>query len=144
MAKGCGCALLILLVAGVAIWFLVRDAGGGIAKRAEATRAEGQKHGAGLDEKGCLDESIERHRKPENQNLTASLHEGFLLQGCLEGSRATPGFCDGVPSGTNPIEGGLWLAARCKAAGLSDTYCSGLFKAVMYFCISPEHQHKKS
>ena len=144
MAKGCGCALLILLMTAGAIWFLSRGTGKSIAKRAEATRAEGQKHGAGLDEKGCLDEAIERYRKPENQNFTSSLHEGLALQGCLETSRATPGFCDGVPSGTNPIEGGLWLAARCKEAALSDLYCTGVFKAVMYFCASPEHQHKNS
>jgi hypothetical protein len=143
MAKGCGWALFLLLVTAAALWFLSRGTGADIAKGARAARAEGRKHGAGLDEKGCLDESLERYKKPENQSFTSSLHEGIVLQGCLERSRSTPGFCDGVPSGTNPVEGGLWLAARCKEVGLSVSSCSGIFKPVMYFCSSPDHRHKK-
>jgi hypothetical protein len=142
MAKGCGCALLILLVAGIVIWALTRDMGSKLHKQVDTVRLEGQKRGAGLDEKGCLAQAIEIHKKPENQNFAFSLHEGLSFYGCLETAKPTADFCQGVPDGKTPFQGGIWEATRCKAAGFNDIYCASIFKQLIYYCATPERQKK--
>ncbi|MGH9931170.1 MAG: hypothetical protein ACREA9_18330 [Pyrinomonadaceae bacterium] len=127
--------LLVLLVvgvigAGVYWWSNNKDA---LIAKGKAVVAEGQEAGRQTDNQGCVDQAITRYKS--EPGFTNGISTSVFMQSCLQVSRPTPGFCDGVPKETEFIKSGQWQLAQCERVGLSaDQYCRQLFQTVERFC----------
>ena len=93
---------------------------------------EGSVFGKSADNQGCLDEALSRYK--QNKGFGGGISTGLFLTGCLEASRATPGFCDDVPKPTEFIRSAHWQINKCEEAGLPDQYCRQLFSQVQQYC----------
>lgn len=96
--------------------------------------AEGKAFGNKTDNQGCIDESVLRY-KQKSSGVLHAFSTGLFMQGCLETSRTTPGFCDRVPVGdmNKVIE---WRTAQCQHYDLAnDANCEKfLFTHIVIFC----------
>lgn len=101
--------------------------------KAKALVEEGQDAGRQTDNQGCVDQALARYKKAPG--FTNGISSGIFMESCLRVSRATPGFCDGVPRETEFIKSANWQQAECERVGLSsDQYCRQLFQGVERFC----------
>jgi len=94
---------------------------------------EGRAFGRTSNSRGCLTESIERHRR------AASFGELFavnlFLRGCLDVAPPTEGFCDGVPRPFEFTRTAEWGHEQCRTHGLSvERQCGQLFAQVQQYC----------
>ena len=127
--------LIVLLVigvigAGLYWWSNNKDA---LMAKAKALVEEGQDAGRQTDNQGCVDQALARYKKAPG--FTNGISSGIFMESCLRVSRATPGFCDGVPRETEFIKSANWQQAECERVGLSsDQYCRQLFQGVERFC----------
>lgn len=122
---------VIAVVAGAAFWWSRnKDAViGGI--KAEA--AEGRELGRTTDNQGCVDQSILRYKK--EPGFTKLIAATLYMRSCLDVSRATPGFCDEVPSHSEFTKSARWRVAQCAKVDLAgDNYCQQLFAPIEDFC----------
>ena len=127
--------LLVVLIVGavVAGYFVVRRYGPGLVEAGKQTFAEGAEYGKRTDNEGCLNEAAAR--QSHVQGMTDMIRNGVFMQACLEASRPTPGFCDGVPRQTEFMKAIGWQAQQCKRFGLKpEQQCSQLFQGVQRFC----------
>ena len=116
--------------AGFYWWSHNRDA---LFARAKAVLEAGQTAGRLTDNKGCVDQSVTRYKA--GPGLTSGISTGIFMQSCLESSRPTPGFCDGVPKMTDFVKVGPWRRSKCESVGLgSDPFCQSIFQGVEHFC----------
>jgi hypothetical protein len=59
----------------------------------------------------------------------------IFLRTCLESSKPTGGFCEGVPETTEFMKSAEWQAEQCHRVDLAkDSYCRQLFQPVQQFC----------
>lgn len=93
---------------------------------------EGEKFGRMNDNQGCLDEALSRYRL--HTGIGGSISTSLFLKTCLDNSRPTPGFCDGVPKPPDFIRGAQWESMKCEEAGLRDQGCPQLFAQVQQYC----------
>jgi hypothetical protein len=127
--------LIVLLVigvigAGLYWWSNNKDA---LMAKAKALVEEGQDSGRQTDNQGCVDQAVARYKR--DPGFTNGISSGIFMESCLRVSRATPGFCDGVPRETEFIKSANWQQAECERVGLSsDQYCRQLFQGVERFC----------
>src|SRR2546422_10133064 len=84
------------------------------------------------DNQGCLTEAFPRYK--QSRGLSTAISTQLFLQGCLQASHQTPGFCDGVPKPTDFIKGGLWQKQQCAHNDLRDSYCPQIFAQVQSYC----------
>ena len=127
--------LLVLLVVGgaVAVFLLARTYGPGLVEAGKQTYSEGVEYGRRTDNEGCLNEAAARHARAEG--FTDMVRNGIFMQVCLENSRPTPGFCDGVPGPLEVMKGVTWQHQQCKRFGLTpEQQCGQLFQGVQRFC----------
>lgn len=127
--------LLVLLVlgAGVAIFFLARTYGPGLVEAGKQTYEEGVEYGRRTDQEGCLNEAVARHARAEG--LTDMVKNTVFMRSCLEASRPTPGFCDGVPGRLEFMKSIGWQQQQCRRYGLTqEQQCGQLFQQVQQFC----------
>ena len=127
--------LLVLLIvgAGVAVFFLARTYGPGLVEAGQQTYNEGVEYGRRTDNEGCLNEAAARQARVEG--LTDMVRNGIFMQTCLEASRPTAGFCDGVPRQTEFMKAIAWQQQQCQRYGLPpEKQCSQLFSQVQQFC----------
>lgn len=127
--------LLVLLVIGgaVAVYFLARTYGPGLVQAGKQTFDEGVAYGQRTDQQGCLDESVARHQRAEG--FTDMVKVGVFMRACLESSKPTPGFCDGVPGRLEFMKSIAWQQQQCRHYGLSpERQCGQLFQQVQQFC----------
>src|SRR5215216_5857825 len=129
-----GLVLLVLIVgAGVAGFFVVRRYGPGLVEAGKQTFNEGVEYGRGTDNEGCLNEAVTRQARAEG--LTDMIKNSVFMRSCLEASRPTPGFCDGVPRQTEFMKAVGWQQRQCQRYGLSpEKQCGQLFQQVQQFC----------
>jgi hypothetical protein len=107
---------------------------------AQKTYAEGRDYGGRTDNEGCLTESITRHK--QSQGFGDLIKTNVFLSSCLDTSRATPGFCEGVPKRTEFINSAKWQVGQCSKYGLStENQCGQLFAAVQKYC---EERHSET
>ena len=132
-----GGVLLVMLVALVAAGvYFVKKYGAPLVEQGKQVMEEGEAYGRRSDNEGCLLEGISRHKTADG--FTELIKANLFLRGCLEGSRPTPGFCDGVPGRTEFIKSAQWQVDECKRHGLStDRQCQQIFQQVQQFCESP-------
>ena len=119
--------LLVVGVVGAGVWWWMRNKDG---LRAVAT--EGKEFGKTTDNQGCVDEAVKRYKKDPGF-LAAFANQGFL-NGCLEVSHPTIGFCENIPLGDFK-KMGEWRESQCTRYDLrSGRDCQALVMPVAMFC----------
>ena len=136
---GVGCGLLlvgaIVVVIGiVALNYLEKTLGEGMQKH----ETEGREFGRTVDQEGCMTEGIRRSKAIALLDLGDSIALSTYVDACLEVSRPTAKFCDGVPSFWSMKEND-WGAALCRKAGVDPerTACLLVTKRKHQFCSKP-------
>ena len=127
--------LLVLLVvgAGVALYFLARAYGPGLLEAGKQTYGEGVEYGRRTDDEGCLNEAVARQARADG--FAELIKNNVFMRACLEASRPTPGFCDAVPRQTEFMKAIAWQQQQCQRYGLSaEQQCGQLFGQVQQFC----------
>jgi len=148
MSSGVKAIVIVTVLLGLLIVGFLAIAGAGaywfsqnkdkLVEGAKKSVNEGTTVGKETDNQGCVDEALTRHKN--DHGFTASIANGLFLQGCLQASRPTTGFCDAVPPVNEFTKSVQWRMQRCSDAGLSDQYCGNLFGQVQTFC---ESQRKR-
>jgi len=129
-------AIVIGLVAGGAWWWW-RENSAQLVEAGKAAVLEGRKTGADLDEHGCVAQAVGRHgAEPAKLSLSTSIPNNLFLSACLHSSKASPGFCDGIPSDDEPVSSALWATRKCASLGFSDSYCPRLVGRIASYCSS--------
>jgi len=119
-----------LVLAGV---YVVRTYGPGLVETTKQGAEEGGTFGQGTDNEGCVSESLTRHQSA--QGIGEMIKANIFLRSCLETSRATPRFCEGVPGRLEFVKSAQWQADQCKSRGHQDgAACKQVFKHVQEFC----------
>ncbi len=128
-----GLLLVLVVVTVVTGFFVVSRYGPGLVEAGKQTFTEGVEYGQRTDNEGCLNEAAARHARVEG--FTDMVRNGVFMQACLEASRPTPGFCDGVPRQTELMKSVGWQHQQCKRFGLKpEQQCGQLFQGVQRFC----------
>jgi hypothetical protein len=128
-----GLLVVLLVLAVVGTFFVVRRYGPGLVESGKQTFTEGVEYGQRTDNEGCLNEAAARQARVEG--FTDMVRNGIFMQSCLEVSRPTPGFCDGVPRQLEIMKGVTWQHQQCKRFGLKpEQQCGQLFQGVQRFC----------
>jgi len=129
-------AIVVVLVvvgvvgAGVFWWMRNKDA---LMGRAKEIVAEGKDFGSHSDNQGCVDESLSRYKK--DPGFGSVISNSIFMKTCLAESKSTPGFCDGVPRGTEFMKAAEWRIAQCRHYDLqNDQYCQQLWQPVQNYC----------
>jgi hypothetical protein len=127
--------VLVLLVvgvvgAGVFWWMRNKDA---VVGRLKEVSTEGKDFGSHSDNKGCVDETMSRYKR--EPGFTKAISDSIFMRTCLDASKPTAGFCDGVPGRTEFIKTGQWRVEQCDQYDLrNDQYCQQLFQPVQDYC----------
>jgi hypothetical protein len=128
-----GLVLVLLVAAVVAGFFVVRRYGPGLVEAGKQTFTEGAEYGQRTDNEGCLNEAAARQARIDG--FTDMVKNSVFLRACLEASRPTPGFCDGVPRRGEFMKAIGWQAQQCQRFGLKpEQQCGQLFQQVQHFC----------
>ncbi|HET6763390.1 MAG TPA: hypothetical protein VFH27_06950, partial [Longimicrobiaceae bacterium] len=132
---GCGALLLMSIVigGGCAYWFTKH--GDELMAGASRAEREGLTAAKSTDEKGCL--ALAEARIERDGAIRGAVRNGVFIDGCLRGSRETPGFCDGVPPADDFTGSTAWLRMRCQAVSLNpaaNARCQVLSQGVQRFC----------
>jgi hypothetical protein len=128
-----GLLLFLTVVAVVAGYVVVSRYGPGLMEAGQKTFNEGAEYGQRTDNEGCLNEAAARQARVEG--FSDMIKNGIFMEVCLESSRPTPGFCDGVPRQTEFMKAITWQHQQCKRFGLKpEQQCTQLFQGVQRFC----------
>ena len=134
--KGCGRMVLIGCGALAVLVILVMVAGGiWLNRNSDELEAgerlaarEAARFGLAHDEAACFEEG--KRRAARSTTVQAGLAVGVFTQRCLEFSRETPGFCEGVPPITALRRSATWLVQTCgREAG-----CRNVAQMVQAYC----------
>jgi hypothetical protein len=94
---------------------------------------EGEEFGAKTNNAGCLEEALSRHKR--DNSFTGRISTQGFLTVCLQASKPSPGFCDGVPPRNEIMKSANWALKKCADAGLqNDQGCQQIFGAVQSYC----------
>jgi len=105
--------------------------------RTAAKMREGGEFGKTTNQQGCIDEAFKRSAKLGLLDFDAQGDNEDFVLGCLPSSAASPGFCDGVPSGIKNIFVD-WTEKKCEKVDMIRTVCTGIYDMQIQFC---EHSH---
>ncbi len=130
-----GCSVLVLLaVAGIAgvAWF-VRTHKDDFVAQARKARSDGAQTGRNLTEGRCVDDALSRYIN--DKGVLGGVRTRVWLEGCLEASQPTEGFCNGVPSESELMRTVHWRVGQCQARGFTgDSTCPNILAAVQQYC----------
>ena len=119
-----------VIIAGVVWW---NSSGKQFFEGAMKSVQEGQTYGRSADNAACVDESFVRFKR--DSSMTNIVSARSFLTGCLQTSKSTPNFCDGVPAQLEFTNSARWKTEQCQARGLgSDPNCPQMFDAVQQHC----------
>lgn len=126
-----GILLVVGVIAAAGFWFYRnKDA---LVAKTKAIAEEGRTFGENTDNQGCVDETISRYKA--EPGFTSAISNSIFLRICLDKSRATPGFCEDVPTQREFMRTAQWRKEQCQRAGLEgDTHCQNLFTPIQQFC----------
>src|SRR3954471_20046062 len=129
-----GGLLLVLAVAGVlGVVYVAKKYGPGLMEAGKHSMDEGREYGRRTDNEGCVGEAVARHKRVGG--LGDMISNGIFFRGCLDASRATPGFCDDVPTRLEFMKSARWQLDECKHYGLApESQCGQLFPQGQQFC----------
>lgn len=136
---GVGCGLLavvvvVIIIGVLALNYLERTVGQSMEKYAN----EGREYGRTTDQQGCMNEGMKRSKSVGVLDIGGALELSTFVDACLETSKPTSNFCDGVPSFWS-MEETEWGAAQCRKAGIDPekTGCVHVTKRKHQFCSKP-------
>src|SRR5262245_8946319 len=89
-----GLFLLGIIAVGGAFFWLYQNKER-LVQSAEQLMEEGKKFGVNTNNQGCLNEALARHKR--DNSMTGQFSTQGFLNVCLQVSKPSPGFCDGVP-----------------------------------------------
>jgi len=128
-----GLLLVLVVLAVVGGFFVVRRYGPGLVEAGKQTFTEGAEYGQRTDNEGCVNEVVARQARADG--FGDMIKNNIFMRACLEASRPTNGFCDGVPRATEFMKGIGWRAQQCQRYGLKpEQQCDQLFQQVQQFC----------
>lgn len=127
------CILFLgVIVVGAGIYWWTRH-GRQVVAGTVKTVQDGEEAGKKTDNQGCLDQALARYKNEEG--FGGAVSTSLFMQGCLQESRPTPGFCDDVPNPNDLVRGTAWQHKKCKDAGVpSDQYYRQLFAGIQQYC----------
>lgn len=100
----------------------------------EQSLDEGKTFGGDSDESRCMDEALDRYRA--DRSMGTAIKTRIFLQGCLDASGGTAGFCDGVPGMFEFSRTVSWRQEKCEQVGLAgDQVCQQLFEEMQKYCL---------
>jgi hypothetical protein len=129
-----GVVLVVVIAIGISagIYWLSTH-GGEFLEKTKESMADGRKFGKTTDNQGCVTETMSRYK--QDPGFRAAFSTQIFLQGCLQASRETPGFCDNVPKRMEFMKSAQWQAQQCSQNNLlRDNYCPQIFAQVQTFC----------
>ena len=133
---GIGCGLLVIgaivIIGGIfALNYFEKRMSESVGPAETAGREFGQK----TDNEGCMAESVKRSKSIGLLDISGAIELTAFTDACLEASRKTPNFCDGVPSFWS-MQDSEWGLAQCQKAGVDPekTGCVHVFKRKHQFC----------
>lgn len=106
---------------------------------AKQARAVGREEGRDVDERRCLESALDRYREMSGRAVQEAMLSNLRFRGCLETSRAVPGFCDGVPAWEDSRASAEWQIARSLESGVRNRY---VFEPLQRYCHSGERARK--
>jgi hypothetical protein len=126
--------IFVLAVGVVAIaGFLIYRNKDAIVAKTKEIGTEAKEFGEKTDNQGCVNESIARYKA--DPGFTKAISTSIFMRICLDNSRPTPGFCDGVPKQMEFMKAARWNIEQCRRVDLSrDSNCQNLFSTVQQFC----------
>lgn len=125
---GCGALLVLAVLAVLAMMLWWRQNRGEIEAQAGTAAREGARFGLVSDEQACWDEAA--RRASGSATITGAFSVGAYMRACLEYSRPTPGFCDGVPPVTAIRRSVEWQQQRCG----TNQGCRTVAQEVQTYC----------
>ena len=136
---GVGCGVLVIgvvvIIVGImALNYFERTVG----ENLKGVETEGREYGRNVDQRGCIDEGVRRSKAVGMLDISAGLALSAFTDACLETSRPTAGFCDGVPSFWS-MKDSEWGIAQCRKAGVDPekTGCIHVMKRQHQHCSKP-------
>jgi hypothetical protein len=99
---------------------------------ATQARSDGEVLGRASDNTGCVTAGLGRYRAAPG--MTNAIMTRIYLGSCLEQSRPSPGFCDGVPPRTEIMKSGIWAGTECARLSAGDSHCSNLVGEIQEYC----------
>ena len=126
-------AVLFVIVGVITIVSLFKKSGKESARHDDVSQQAGSEFGSTTDQRGCINEGLKRGKKLELLDFDPQIENEYFVRGCLESSRATPGFCDGVPSGFWNIFND-WDKKQCEKTNVITPICTGILKEQIRFC----------
>ena len=129
-----GILLVVGVIAAAGFWFYRnKDA---LQSKINDITTEARDFGKNTDNQGCVNETISRYKT--GPGITSAMSNAIFVRICLDNSRATAGFCEGVPKQREFMKTAQWRKEQCQSAGLErDSYCESLFTPVQQFCEKP-------
>jgi hypothetical protein len=133
--------VLVLLLVGVlgivalvgVLYYAGKKYGPGIMANVEKGEKDGRGFGEQTDNQGCVDEGVKRYR--DAVGFSELMRDSLFVRSCLEASRETPNFCDGVPSAFEFTKTIQWRKAQCeKYDSPGGAQCGNLFQQVQEYC----------
>ena len=129
-----GILLVVGVIAAAGFWFYRnKDA---LVAKTKAIAEDARNFGEKTDNQGCVDETISRYKA--EPGITSAMSNAIFVRICLDNSRETEGFCEGVPKQREFMKTAQWRKEQCQRAGLErDSYCESLFTPIQQFCEKP-------
>ena len=129
-----GILLVVGVIAAGGIWFYRnKDV---LKAKLDTITTEARDFGKNADNQGCVNETVSRYKA--EPGITSAMSNAIFVRVCLDNSRETPGFCEGVPKQSEFRRTAQWRKEQCQRAGLEgDSYCESLFTPVQQFCEKP-------
>lgn len=125
----------VLIVAGLVTGYVWISRHAGEMKQASAAAgADGRTFGATTDNAGCLKSASERAKSDTSSMITRAIAIGEYVGKCLEASRPTPNFCEGIPAFDPLHSRGTWMTQRCETYAIDVRYCTLAMQRVQFFC----------
>jgi hypothetical protein len=136
---GCGALLVVGAVVIVGGYFALNYLEKTVGEATQESEAEGREFGKTTDQEGCIKDGMRRSRSVGFVDFGGALALTAFVDACLNTSRPTEGFCNGVPSFWSMKEG-EWGADLCRKAGIDPekTACIHVTKRKHQFCTMPK------
>jgi hypothetical protein len=135
---GCGGLLLIGIVVFVGGYFALNYVERNLGETTKKIEAEGREFGKTTDKQGCMKEAVRRSESIGLLDFTGGVALAAFTDACIETSRETKNFCDGVPSFWD-MKDTDWAVAECQKVGVDPekTACVHVYKRKHRFCRPP-------
>ena len=132
---------MALVMGAAAVWWQQHSQE--LLAQGQVHREKGLAAGHTHDEDACLRSAVDALGTMGSDSFGAGIAIAVELDGCLETSRPTPGFCDGVPAPSALWANGLWIAHMCQQAGHGgNTACNTMAQRIAAYCGSVKRFEK--